>query len=90
MSSSRWRSDSFCHRRLDLSDSQNLRKSIVVHLLEFETTERVVAATVDHAIDIEKAVRDAQIADIACLAHSLNLCAEDMLRGVEDVKVVKT
>ncbi|XP_073728045.1 E3 SUMO-protein ligase ZBED1-like [Misgurnus anguillicaudatus] len=45
-------------------------------LKEFEVREKVVAATVDNAANMDVAVKKMQVLKISCFAHTLNLAAQ--------------
>ena len=78
-----------CERFSERHTGENLKERLEATLDSYNVKNKVVAVTTDNAMNIKNAVKGAGMVDIGCMAHTLNLCAQELLDKDDSLKAAR-
>ncbi len=78
-----------CSSFHDRHTAANIKDRLLSILDKFNLKEKVVAAVSDNGANIKKALHDAEITNIGCYAHTLNLAVNESLAAVYGFDALK-
>ncbi len=78
-----------CERFPQRHTGENIKEALLKTLQEFEIQSKVVTVTTDNAHNMKNAVKGAGLQELGCMAHTLNLCAQEVLDKDPDLMVVR-
>ena len=78
-----------CERFPERHTGDNIKDKLKEVLKDFKVTNKVVTITSDNAANMKNAIKGAGLKELGCMAHTINLSAQDVLDKDPDLKQVR-